>query len=157
MKKTITLALIMVLCASFMACGSSNAAQTEVLDEVPTAQPVSENCFDDDTIKAFLESTFDVDGFDTLVDISNGEINVFLTSKVISEAYLEAYTGDESAVKKWDGIVNALLGLHNVAYEFVSEYSDYSISTTINDDKDYFPYISITDGEVIIDFLHIGE
>lgn len=156
MKRVVIVFLVMSLLFCFAACGRAPAVTTTPTpDTSPQISKASEKS-DDASIETLLKNIFTLDGFETLVDVKDGEATVFLTADTIGDAFVQASSGDEAAIEQWDKLVSSFLELHETALAIVSEYSIDSFTTTIFGKND-FPYISIENGEVTIDLLHLGD
>ncbi|MEG1758691.1 MAG: hypothetical protein RR235_09590, partial [Oscillospiraceae bacterium] len=146
--------LAMVLCFSLTACGEKVSVTPS---PAPSPAPSEKaEVVDDASVKTLLTNLYTIDGLETDVAINDGEALVILTSNTISKAFMDASAGDEKAIEQWDKLVASFLDMHNNTRDLMSKLSDSSLTTIMVSEKN-LPYISIKDGEVTVDFLHLDK
>ena len=154
MKKVLLVILAMSLCLGLVGCGNKMPATETTAEQISESENDKRN-LDDDEIETLLNGIFDLDGFQTMSTVSDGEATVYLSSTSMDNAYVQASTGEETAVEQWNELVALCLDLHNSAAEFLEQCSIETYKTVVSGKS--FPYISIVNGEIELDFLNIGE
>lgn len=172
MKRFLLFLTCLGLLISLVACGGKNQEQetTEAMietsieptTEIPTEAPtetesiITETTIDaNEEVEATLYKVFDFEGFSTIVTVEDHEATVILDSNDIADVFSKASAGDEQTIKDWDEIVALFLDIHNNARGIIANYGEYSLTTIVVSNS--IPYISMKDGEVTVDMLHLGE
>jgi len=119
-----------------------------------TAAPLIDN---PEQLKTLLTNVFSNTAYQTLVTVEDGTATVIILNDEFTSLYSDASNGSQESMKLWDDLTASFLGLHNSARDLMSTlYGNYSLKTILSSSKG-FPYLSITDGEITLDFFHIGE
>lgn len=147
-------ALLMVI--ALAGCTTSTVNETATPEE-QTSAPAEASPMTRDELEACLKNVFTLDGFETLVIVEDEEANVYLLSDTIASVYADASTGGEAEKEAWNSVVDSFLKLHDKAREFIKGQCDESLTTAIVDNSTNIPYIIISDGEITIDFLNLGQ
>jgi len=180
MKKAFAILVTITLILSLFACSSADKPETpstteaaiteqiettsaptevtEETEEAPTVETSAAPLIDDpEQLKTLLMNIFSNDAYQTLVTVKDGTASVFITYDELDSLYADAINGSQDSMELWDSMVSSFLGLHDSARGLMSTlYGNYSLKTILSNSKS-FPYLSITDGEVTLDFFHIGE